>query len=276
MSSRMDKYKNEQASDVVPTRSSKNKELYKQIYNAYDEFENLIVPSNAREINPSELKKEITSRQEYRKKKDIDDITNNGSKTNNSVIRKEKILEEEEQALEIYDINELLNKATSSSKGPELIQPSLANDDYLKKLKLDSRKTNIEQVKEMYDDIKEESLEEDEALMKTANLSLEILSDLKGDNGKTVVSAPIKNEELPDDDDSQDFYSNTYKFSKKDFEGKKDEKLKETLDEDEEDDEDDESDEGNGKFFFKILMLIFGLLLVALVLVYFIGYFNKV
>jgi len=276
MSSRMDKYKNEQSEEVVPTRSSKNKELYKQIYNAYDEFENLIVPSNAREINPSELKKEITSRQEYRKKKDIEDITNNGSKTNNSVIRKEKILEEQEQANEIYDINELLNKATSSSKGPELIQPSLANDDYLKKLKLDSRKTNIEQVKEMYDDIKEESLEEDEALMKTANLSLEILSDLKGDNGKTVVSAPIKNEELPDDDDSQDFYSNTYKFSKKDFEGKKDEKLKETLDEDEEDDEDDESDEGNGKFFFKILMLIFGLLLVALVLVYFIGYFNKV
>ena len=276
MSSRMDKYKSEQSEEVVPTRSSKNKELYKQIYNAYDEFENLIVPSNAREINPSELKKEITSRQEYRKKKDIEDITNNGSKTNNSVIRKEKILEEQEQANEIYDINELLNKATSSSKGPELIQPSLANDDYLKKLKLDSRKTNIEQVKEMYDDIKEESLEEDEALMKTANLSLEILSDLKGDNGKTVVSAPIKNEELPDDDDSQDFYSNTYKFSKKDFEGKKDEKLKETLDEDEEDDEDDESDEGNGKFFFKILMLIFGLLLVALVLVYFIGYFNKV
>ena len=276
MSSRMDKYKNEQASDVVPTRSSKNKELYKQIYNAYDEFENLIVPSNAREINPSELKKEITSRQEYRKKKDIDDITNNGSKTNNSVIRKEKILEEEEQALEIYDINELLNKATSQTKGPELIEPTLANEDYLKKLKLDSRKTNIEQVKEMYDDITEESLEEDEALMKTANLSLEILSDLKGDNGKTVVSAPIKDEELPDDDNSQDFYSNTYKFSKRDFEGKEKDNFDVEDEEEEEDDDDDENDEGNGKFFFKILLLIFGLLLVALVLVYFIGYFNKV
>ena len=274
MSSRMDKYKNEQSEDVVPTRSNKNKELYKQIYNAYDEFENLIVPSNAREINPSELKKEITSRQEYRKKKDYDDITNNGNKTNNTVIRKEKILEEQEQALEIYDINELLNKATSSSNVPELTQPTLANEDYLKKLKLDNRKTNIEQVKEMFEDIKEESLEEDESLMKTANLSLEILSDLKGDNSKTVVSAPIKDEELPDDN-PMDFYSNTYKFSKRDFEDKDYKELKD--DEEEEDDDDDyEDDKNNGKFFFKILVLIFGLLLVALVLIYFIGYFNKV
>ena len=276
MSSRMDKYKNEQTEDIIPTRSDKNKELYKQIYNAYDEFENLIVPSNAREIDPKELKKEITSRQEYRKKKDYDDITNNGSKTNNAVIRKEKILEEQEQVEEIYDINELLNKATSESKGPELIEPTLANEDYLKKLKLDSRKTNIEQVKELYEDIKEESLEEDEALMKTANLSLEILSDLKSDNGKTIVSAPIKNEELPDDDNLLDFYSNTYKFSKKDFEDKEYKELKDDESEEEDDDDDYEDDKSNGKFFFKILMLIFGLLLVVLVLVYFIGYFNKV
>ena len=136
MSSRMDKYKNEQSEDVVPTRSNKNKELYKQIYNAYDEFENLIVPSNAREINPRELKKEITSRQEYRKKKEIDDITNNGNTINNSVIRKEKILEEQEQENEIYDINELLNKATSENKKPELIGQKNSprfkyNDNYL-------------------------------------------------------------------------------------------------------------------------------------------------
>lgn len=269
MSSRMDKYKNEQNSEVIPTRSNKNKELYKQIYNAYDEFENLIVPSNAREIKPEELKKVITSRQEYRKKKEIDDITNNGNTINNSVIRKEKILEEQEQENEIYDINELLNKATSENKKPELIEPTLANEDYLKKLKLDSRKTNIEQVKEMYEDIKEETLEEDESLMKTANLSLEILSDLKGDSEKTMVSAPIKDEELPEDN-TIDFYSNTYKFSKKDFEDK-------DYNEEREEDEDDEREEnGNNKFFFKILLIIFGLLLVVLVLVYFIGYFNKV
>ena len=48
MGSRMDKYNN---SSDIPKRSDKNKELYRQIYNAYDEFENLVVPSNVKEID---------------------------------------------------------------------------------------------------------------------------------------------------------------------------------------------------------------------------------
>ena len=265
MSSRMEKYNNQVD---IPSRSHKNKELYKQIYNAYDEFENLIVPSNAREINPQDLRKEIISRQEYKKQKDYDIVNNT---TNNTVIRKEKILEEQKQEDDIYDINELLIKAKAEKKKPDLIEPSLANEDYLKKLKLDNRRTNIEQVKEMYDDIREEASDEDEALMKTANLSLEILSDLKGDSEKTMVSAPIKNEELPDNNKDNDFYSNTYKFSKRDFEGHDFEEP-----EDEEDDEEESYEEGNGKFFFKILLLIFGLLLIGFMLIYFINYFGKV
>ena len=255
MSTRMDKYKSE---DVIPTRSDKNKELYKQIYNAYDEFENLIVPSNAREINPSELKKEIITRQDYIKKKDYENITNN------TVIRKEKILEEQKQEDDIYDINELLNKATADKQKVESSEPVLVNEDYLKKLKLDNRKTNIEQVKEMYDDIKEESLTQDEALMKTANLSLEILSDLKGDDDEIMVSVPIKEEEMPEDIKDHDFYSSRYKFSKKDFEDIEDEE------------EDNTKESGSSKFFFKILMLIFGILLIVLILIYFINYFGRV
>ena len=125
MSSRMDKYSE---NDIIPTRSNKNKELYKQIYNAYDSFENLIVPSNSREIKPSELKKEITSRNEYREKKDYEDITN----TNNTVIRKEKILEETKHEEEVYDINELLNKAISDKKEDNNTIQTLSNEEYLK------------------------------------------------------------------------------------------------------------------------------------------------
>lgn len=262
MGSRMDKYREDAD---LPKRSDKNKELYRQIYNAYDEFENLIVPSNAREIKPDELKKEIVSRQDYKKQKDYDVVNNNG--TNNSVIRKEKILEEQKQEDDIYDINELLNKAKQDNAKPELITPSLTNDDYLKKLKLDSRRTNIEQVKEMYEEMQEESGEEDEALMKTANLSLEILSDLKSDHDSTRVSAPIKDEELPEHIKDTDFYSNTYKFSNKDFEGQEEE-------EDEDDDEDYE-DEDSGGLFLKILMIVFGILLAVLAVIYFINYFGK-
>lgn len=265
MSSRMDKYKNtRETEEYIPTRSDKNKELYKQIYNAYDEFENLVVPSNAREINPNELKKEITSRGEYQRQKEYIDITN----TNNRIVRKEKLEEHQKQENEIYDIKELLNKAVTKQDKPQIVESTLTNEDYLKKLKLDNSRTNIEQVKEMYEEIQEEQMDEEEGLLKTANLSLEILSDLKSDNDGTMVNPPIKKEELPDDD--SDFYSSKYKFSKKDFEDKRD---KGNID-DEMDEDDEES--GNGKFFFKIVLLIFGILLVLIVIIYLFNYFNRV
>ena len=264
MGSRMDKYKNIDE-NVVPKRSDRNKELYKQIYNAYDEFENLVVPSNAKEIDLASLKKEITSRDEYKQLKDYTDITNN------KIVRKEIVQEKQKKENQIYDINELLNKAVSESKKEEEYVPTMSDDSYLKKLKLDDTRTNLDMVKEIYDDIKKETEEESEELLKTANLSLEILSDLKGDNDNTMIEAPIKDEFLPEENNQ--FYSNKYKFSKKDFEDKDVENIEH--DENEDDFYDEESD-GNGKFFFKILLLIFGIAVVVVIAIYLISYFNRV
>ena len=129
---------------------------------------------------------------------------------------------------------------------------------------------HTKKIKEMYEDIKKESYEEDESLLKTANLSLEILSDLKGDNDNTMIEAPIKDEFLPDD--NKQFYSGEFKFSKKDFEDKEYEKV-----EDNDDFYDDEmSDSSNSKFFFKILLLIFGIAIVVVIAIYLFNYFNRV
>ena len=268
MGSRMDKYKN--SNENIPTRSSKNKELYKQIYNAYDDFENLIVPSNSREITMSDLKKEITSRSEYREKKELANITSDKNEEPLILYKERKEEKTNNNQNNVYDINELLNKAIDEKKEEPNDESKISNGDYLKKLKLDKRKTNIEQVKEMYADIKEDK-EEDESLLKTANLSLEILSDLKSDNDATMVSAPIKNEELPEDSEN-DFYSNNYKFSKRDFEDKD----YKPDDEEEDDDDDFQKSNNNGKFFLKVLLLIFGILLIAGVLFFIIKYLNKV
>ena len=276
--SRMDKYK---TTDEIPKRSEKNQELYKQIYNAYDEFENLIVPSNAKEINPRELKKEVTNRDEYRKVKEYGNITNN------KVIRKEIVREEQKKENEIYDINELLDKAVSTNKKEEEKVSTLSNSDYLKKLNLNKNKTNLEQVKEMYQEFHEEAMDEEDDLLKTANLSLEILSDLKGDNEGTIVSAPIKDEDELDDEidkleqeDEEDFYSNKYKFSKTDFEGKEDKdknilKKKNKQEELEEDDDDFYEEEGHGKIFLKTFLLVVGIILVVAVIMYLISYFKR-
>ena len=258
MESRMDKYKN---SSDIPMRSEKNKELYRQIYNAYDEFENLVVPSNVKEIDLSTLKREVTSRDEYKKVKDYGDITNN------KVVRKEKIIEEQKKENEIYDINELLNKAVKDNKKEEEQAVTVSTDSYLKKLKLDDVRTNLDEVREMYEDIRKEHEDESEELLKTANLSLEILSDLKGDNDNTMIDAPIKDEYLSEDD--QKFYSNSYKFSKKDFEDKE-------YDDINLDDDNENEIQGNGKFFFKILLLIFGIALIVVIGIYLFSYFNRV
>ena len=261
MASRMDRYK---TLDEGLTRSNKNKELYRQVYNAYDDYDNLIVPSNAKEITLSDLKKEIA--EEKLEEKEI--------KT-----REEKIVKRNDiDNIDVYDINKMINKAVSDNNTEETRENTISNGSYLKKLKLDSRKTNIEQVKEMYDDIREEAMEEDESLLKTANLSLEILSDLKSDNDITKVSAPIKNEELPEGEEDT-FYSSKYKFSDKDFEKEEEEKSEEGEEEEEEEDDEEDDEEiidvSGGKFFFKILLLIIGLMLIVGLIIYLILYFGK-
>ncbi len=275
MSRRMDKY---EATDEIPKRSEKNQELYKQIYNAYDEFENLIVPSNAKEISPDDLKREITNRDEYRRAQEYGNITNN------KVIRKEIVREEQKRENEIYDINELLDKAVLDNKKVVADEPKLSSESYLKKLHIDDvdvPKTNLEQVKEMYEEMHEESLNEEDELLKTANFSLEILSDLKGDDEATIVTAPIKEDdddtldfelELDngnlkidsnnDEENDEDFYSDNYKFDKSDFEEKDMDNI-------------DSEDTDGGHNFFKIFLLVLGIVLVVGMILYLISYFKR-
>lgn len=257
MGSRMDKYNRE---IDIPKRSDKNKELYKQIYNAYDEFENLVVPSNVKEIDLTDFRYDVVSRDDYKKVKDYNDITN----TNNKIVRKEIVLEEQKKENEIYDINELLNKALKDKKSDEVSGVTISSDSYLKKLNLDQGRINLDMTKDIYEDIKKEYEDEisNEELIKTANLSLDILSDLKSDNDNTMVEAPIKDEFL--DNDNNKFYSNEYQFSKKDF-----------LDNDNVND-DGLSKSGNGKVFLKIFILIFIFVIIMIIIIYLLKYFNRI
>lgn len=270
MGSRMDKYN---STSDIPKRSERNQELYKQIYNAYDEFENLIIPSNTREIDLSDLKREVSGRDEYRKVKDYSSITNN------KVIRKEVIREEQKRENEIYDINQLLDKAVSSNKNEDEVVNTLSNKDYLKRLNLDK----IEDVSEFEDMSLDIEKEEEDSLLKTANLSLEILSDLKGDNENTLVSDPMsleldvseddddsfsledENDEQEDEkekEDEKEFYTGKCKFKKDDFD-------------EEDEEEDDDEEEENGHTFLKTFLLVFGIILVICVVLYLISYFGR-
>lgn len=272
MESRTDKYKD---NEYKPSRVEKNKELYKMVYSAYDDFENYKVPLEEKEIDLSSMKKSITSRDEYMRLKKYGEYTNN-----RIVAREESHDDNEPDEKEVYDIKELLDKVKSDN--PSERKTEIKEEKYLDKLHLkDNVKTNLEKLKEEYEDVKLDS-EEEEKLSNTANLSLEILSDLKsGDD--TMVSPPMKEDDTEDDipfkvkpkekdkskEENQDdsFYSDMYKFKKKDFES--DDSDDNSLDEEEE-----ETEEGN-KFLFKILVIISMIILMGLIAIYVIGYFSK-
>ena len=248
METRSNRYK-----DINNTKSrvEKNQPLYKMIYTAYDEYENYKIPIDSNEIDLTNIKKNVTSRDEYMRAKHYSDVTNR------KVLREDKIEDtKEEPKEEVYDIKELLDKVKKDNLSER--KTNIQEEKYLDKLHLNKEvKTNLDTIKEMYEDISLDS-EEEEKLSNTANLSLEILSDLKS-NDDTMVTPPMKEE--PDEDDS--FYSDSYNFDKKDF-----------YNEDEENDEDEEFiDEDDNKFSFKILIIIALIVLITIVAIYLIKYF---
>lgn len=262
METRVDKYKDKESK---PSRVEKNQELYQMIYSAYDEFENYKVPLEEKEIDFNHIKKNVTNRSEYMKAKEY------GEFTNKRVSRQRiEVDEEKSNKPEVYDIKELLSKVKTDNNDER--KTDIREEKYLDKLHLkDNAKTNLEMMKEKYEEVILDN-DEEEKLSNTANLSLEILSDLRS-NEDTMVSPPMKEEdeeekEIPrkkikqdDNDEDDSFYSDMYKFKKKDFE--------------EEDLEDEDFlEEGNNKFLFKILILISFIILIAIILIYLIGYFS--
>lgn len=231
MESRIEKYYKQDLSEFQ--RVKKNNELYKNIYGSDDDFSNLPVSDNFVELNISDIKKGITSREEYKKAKELGNITNTRVKK----INEDKVEIKQER---VYDINKMLEKARMNNKYIE-DDNDLVSDKYLKSLEEFTKEEKIELIKEKQDMKDEYNKELEEKMKETASLSLDILSDLKPSED-TIITAPIK-EELKDNDDA--FYSGTYSFSKEDFEEKND----------------DFSDIESSNLTLKIVLLSFGLLI---------------
>ena len=203
MESREERYSNNLS------RQSKNKDLYNQVYGLEDNLDNL--PLSKNEIYITKMQTEINTRDEYRKSRGDKTL----SETTPQV--KEESIPIQEVEKNVYDINKVLDKVKADNEKKNQPEQPTPKEDYLKKLNID----NIDEVKEMYDDIISSVDEETEnRLQKTANLSLEILSDLKGDNEETMITAPIIEDELPEIEKTKkmNFYTGNCKFTKSDFE----------------------------------------------------------
>ena len=242
MESRMEKYYKEDLSEF--NRTKRNEKLYRDISSEISELDNLPIPDNSNEIDINGLREIVSSRDEYRKAKDLGRTV--------TLPRREITKEVPKESGRIYDINVLLENAKNEiNKNAEANkeEPKI-NTNFLTNLE----DANIPDIPEVDDamELSEEVPKEDKDKKEsnTNSLPLDILVDLKGDDN-TVVTDPIVKEEvtmIKKIKEGETFYSGSFNFSKKDFD---------------EDDDDEKLFEEKSHNGIKIFFLIFGLLVLG-------------
>lgn len=235
MESRMEKYYKE--NPEYYKRSKRNEALYRDITRDMNDLDNLPIPDNSNEIDIDGLKQIISSRDEYRKAKDM-----------GRTVTRERVVEEpKEDKRRVYDINVLLETAKNEvNKNNEVEGKKLINANFL--TDLDDANVPSNDLVEVSEVTSENGKEKE--VSNTDSLPLDILVDLKGTDN-TVVTDPIVKDEVTMIEkikDGETFYSGSFNFTKKDFA-------------DEEDD--DNFFEEKSHTGVKVFFLIVGLLLLA-------------
>lgn len=267
MNSRMEKYYNEMP---MTRRTSRNKELYKEVYGNYSSLENLPIADNTNEIDMEQL-------QEIVKRENVKQMPK--EETSHMIATK---IKEEDDPYKVYDINKILEQAKSNYR-PKA-EKKIVSPTYKFLSTLESNELPVTEVKKA---LEEENTDKEELYMtrelkfKDKRLEvtkeidtikeehqekeydsspLDLFEDLKPD-GNTFISEPVKvekdsifaNSEIDDVEEKpiikeipstntkeeknikdinvikeetfkntnnnidNDFYTSSYKFSKKDF-----------------------------------------------------------
>ena len=236
MESRMEKYYKE--NPEYYKRSKRNEALYRDITRDMNDLDNLPIPDNSNEIDIDGLKQIISSRDEYRKAKDM-----------GRTITRERVVEEpKEDKRRVYDINVLLETAKNEvNKNNEVEGKKLINANFLTDLDDANVPSND------FVEVSEVTSEKEKEVSNTDSLPLDILVDLKGTDN-TVVTDPIVKDEVTMIEkikDGETFYSGSFNFTKKDF-----------ADEEDDDNFFEEKSHTGLKLFFLIIGLV---LLIAVI-----------
>ena len=235
MESRMEKYYKEDV--TIYERSKKNQKLYKEVSERISDLENLPIPDNSNEIDIDGLKQIISSRDEYRKSKELE----------KTLIQKTPLVEKEQKKEnKIYDINVLLENAKNEAGRSAIVTTKkIINTNFLTTLEEEPIPNSNDAI-----EVSMPLTENKNTITNTDSLPLDILMDLKGDEN-TVVTDPIVKEEvtmLKKIKDGETFYSGSFSFSKKDFD----------------EEENENFFEENNHTGMKVFFLIIGIILLAI------------
>lgn len=283
----------QQSSSSNLTRSSRNSRLYKQVYGKYGDLDNLPIEDNTDEIDMEKLKELVSnsvSKKEVREQKESLNILEQRKRQidEQKLYDINKILEKAK-----YENNKLKEPTSSISKVNKNILSTLSSTELsLSEIKEASEKYEKqsmlpESVHEeqlfMTREIKYQNLTTEpkqnalmDNVMSDNDLSLDLFQDLKPTEN-TITTKPIReNEEQSpivredfhstdtrdidiikqtENNSSNDFFTSSYEFSKKDFAG---------LD-------DDFYDTKKSSGILKIILLILAITVFIGVIVYFVG-----
>ena len=237
MKSRMEKYYNKNEEFVG--RTTKNEKLYNQKdYSVYSSNETIIDTNN--EIDITKLKNIIQSREDYQRAKSYRNMLNDKKFDYDDIQVEEDNYEEKN-----YDINALLKKVKEEKDTIEEKDKirKLRNTQYdilsnldiksKKEKKIDSIEQQKEDLKDLINSITHNNINNKE--LDTDEDPLGLLSDLKATN--KILENPISNDDIvpaqknineeqtnqekqiKEQEDETSFYSDSFTFSKRDFEG---------------------------------------------------------
>lgn len=217
MKSRMDKYNNDALS-----RSSKNKHLYEDMYTDTN-YTNMVVIDDSNEIDITKIK-EIIDREKKDKRIPREAKLSSTIYDEISAIR-------EEQEQKVYDINQVLKDAKEKRDIIEEANEKRKREHYSFKTN-EQLEDELAKTRKVYQSLIKEEKELLNIMNTLTNVSstdiaLDLFEDLKPADGEKTISETAKTsvvniKQIPNDEDSKEYSTDTFMFNTKDFEGVQD------------------------------------------------------
>ena len=190
MKSRMDKYYSE---NELMQRTSKNDSLYDELYREKQTLsDNMVVLNDADEIDINKIKSMIDSRENYKRAKKFEDVV---SPTNN--IKDEEIdYKFDEIDDSNYDINEIIEKKRSTNEEENRVRKLDTKYESTMEELSEEFLTHEQQLRDLFDTVTQTNL-----------AKTDLFSNLREDDS----------EKTKDETKEEEFYTNTPKLEKEDF-----------------------------------------------------------
>lgn len=190
MKSRMDKYYSE---NELMQRTSKNDNLYDELYREKQTLsDNMVVLNDADEIDINKIKSMIDSRENYKRAKKFEDVVS-PTKNNKDEEIDYKFDEIDDSN---YDINEIIEKKRSTNEEENRVRKLDTKYESTMEELSEEFLTHEQQLRDLFDTVTQTNL-----------AKTDLFSNLREDDS----------EKTKDETKEEEFYTNTSKLEKEDF-----------------------------------------------------------